>query len=527
MSSANDPSARFRAPAAIASCFAIATVALIALGTPGCGAGQAADATAAPANADLRSPKDAAERLKRLVEDIRRDPSSWRARTDELGAEVRQVAQFEVTDQRVLARNNVGALFLDLNVPDEALKYLQPIEPDLPVVKASLRYRCAYNLGRAYELTGDDGGAYRNFLVSLRARRGYDPATAGIGRVLDRRDQSGVAGAVRGANDLVQAGEFDLANWHVHAALERLKDDPQAPQLLGALVRCYVAAEVDPSRYADEEEKRLDRVGKSAMLGPAIDELDYAFGGKMKPALDAEGKDRFPSWSKSDDRASFAELLRKIANHDAATGRPEDALARYLAARRVDPRNAGALVAAFEVLLNNGRKIDPEGSLLRQLTDRTFSEKMDRYAIAGKTTQDWIELLRLHTVLATVYERAPDAGRNWSPDNPRGAAFQWRNAVRVDDRIRQDDPAFPPSSAIYERCRNCFQQAGRVGMMFSEYLSLAESDIQLEKREAARVACDNAAKFAGALTPDQVERLKSVRSRVEALPAAPVTRTTR
>jgi tetratricopeptide (TPR) repeat protein len=497
-------------------------------GCGGKGPQTAAPTPAAPVTrrADVRAPADAKERVKLLTDDIRRDPSNWQARADALSADVRAVVAGESAEQRVVVRNNVGALFLDINQPAEALKYLRPIEGDLPAVKASLRYRCAYNLARAYELTKDDESAYRSYLVALRARQGFNPAQAGIGRILDRREQSSVAGAVRGADDLIKAGDLDLANWHLHAALERLKDDREAPQLLAALVRCYLAVDLDPARYAGDEQERLDAYQKSAVLDPPIEELDHAFGGKVKPAIDVEGKDRFAWWGNSAYRASFAELLRKIGDHDAATGRPEDALARYLAARRVDPRNVGSIVAAFEILLNNGSTLDPDGKLRERLTDRTFSQKVELYAIPGKTTQDWIELLRLHTVLATVYERSPDAGRNWSPDNPRGAAFQWRNAVRVDDRIRQDDPAFPPSTAIYERCRNCFRQADRVGILFSEYLTLAENDIRLKKREAARVACDNAGKVADELTPNQMERLKAIRARVEALPAA-ATRATR
>jgi hypothetical protein len=131
--------------------------------------------------------------------------------------------------------------------------------------------------------------------------------------------------------------------------------------------------------------------------------------------------------------------LREIAVSERVVD--ADALSRYALAWSVNRGDVSAALYAADVLMEHGSDEDPHGLLLNRFIEKLFTSKGEAYK-----SEDWLNILRLHTVLGTIYSRQKQWG---TAGDPRSARFQFEHALQAEQRYRSQHPEFPRSPGLY------------------------------------------------------------------------------
>ena len=418
-----------------------------------------------------------------------------------------EVIRLGTPQQRVHAQNDLAVLSLRQGDPQEAVATLRQV--DTGAVEPGQRSLYAYNFGRALELAGNGREAYQKYTQALEQDPGFGPATEGAFRLLRESGSAQVAETARLAETLLGRGQPESAGRELRRALEAWAAQPDAQRLLAVLLRYYVAATLDPPGFRKEEMPFLKRVSdRGPQLAPAIKQVAAAYAGDV-PAFVERGSARgfFNAWSPEPWKVEpFSRLLKVIGDSYDRAEQPRQALALYSGAWSLDPANTEAGLYVALTLRDHGEGLDPGGRLLSRMTESIFEEKGIAYQ-----KQDWLNILRQHVLLATIFEKED----RWGPrSNPQSAIFQWTNALKADDRIRQRDPNFPLSPGIYLHLGECHARVGDPNLAWSAYAKASYAFLKVSKPEDAAMALERARSLVKFMTPKQMETIRTLENAI-------------
>ncbi len=400
--------------------------------------------------------------------------------------------------QAALARNNLATLHLDRGDGERAAALLAGL--DLDAVPAGERFVYRFNTGRALEAAGDRDQAFGHYLRALDEQPAFVPAAEGAWRAARAGSDRALAArrAVQLGDRLLAAGQlaaFDAGAW---AALA----DTGSPEVMNLLVRRWTVRLPEGGAPNEAQWRRLTAAaGGDDIARELVLALRYAFSTPRFAAAARQGHEallaisrRIDPWRRLDGGATMAALLVRLAEADREAGGDEAALGRTFAAWWLDPSHLEAAIACASALRARP-ELDPEGRIQEELTRDLFIAKGRAYQ-----REDWRTILRLHLLLASIFE---DQGRWGSSSEPRSAVFQLEHALRAEEAVLVLDPAFTRSPALHRRLADAYRELGRREAAFGHFLLAARSMAALERiHEADRMV---AAADALGLPPD-VER---------------------
>jgi hypothetical protein len=158
---------------------------------------------------------------------------------------------------------------------------------------------------------------------------------------------------------------------------------------------------------------------------------------------------------------------------------------------------------------------------MEKLIDGVFVSKGAAYA-AG----DWQNILRMHLLLATIYE---EQGVWGSEGDPRSAIFQLSHALRAEQHLRELDPSHTPSPGLHRRLGDAYAALGRqaaergdaglaakrADRAVGHYLQAADSLSERDRLDDARRQLDTVAGLGLPTSAASRERLADARRRLE------------
>jgi hypothetical protein len=349
-----------------------------------------------------------------------KDEAARRQDAERAGELLRQIGDRGTPRQQALAKNQLGILELAGPQPDPraAIKSFRSVE--LEQLAGDERLHVQFNLGRAYQDSGDQQQAYEQFRNILREKPDFQPAVEGAFRAL-RSDGRWArpSTAAELTKDLIEERQIGLARENLWTLLPKAATQGEASlPLFNAMIQLYAAASVPPDEYKQVERDKWQRMqGRSDAWDRQIQNLDRAYLGELMQAVRGQNVlERFPGVPA---RKDFATLLKSIGDAYTWSEEPAKALSRYYAAWMMDRDNTSAALYAASILQDH-RELDPDGALLEALIREAFHEKAVAYG-----EQDWLNIRRLHVLLAGIFER------EFSIDD---AAFDDPPIEHVDDK---------------------------------------------------------------------------------------------
>jgi tetratricopeptide (TPR) repeat protein len=429
-------------------------------------------------------------------------------------------------EQRAEALNNLGTLYLTKKDYPAAIRALKRV--DMTQIPPKDRFIYDYNLGRAYDLSGNPSDAFPLYVSALAANPNYSPAAL---RAFENLRSAGppqkFAETLGLADRLLKHAQSELAARETFRCLQVWGDDLRAVELLPVLVRHYTIASVEPERFRKEMWPALNELASQhPKLKPAIEELRLAFESDFKPVIKARKRglfELFPVWSKLGMRdplgeRTFPSLLKLIGDYyyesvdrSGECRDPGKALARYSAAWSMDPFNTEAALFTAAVLRDYAEKLDPDHQLYNQFVENIFDLKNGVYAKQPKSPADRANLVRMHFLLGSIFEREGNWG---SEDNPRSAVFQWVHAIRQENKLREVDPRSLPTPGLHQHLAMAYQLSQEPAKAFEQFLIAAEEFAELNDMPSAKDALASARGLDAAPGPDRQERIQRLAARL-------------
>ena len=453
---------------------------------------------------------DASLKYARVYELSAAHAATGTASLDEAAKAYREVIAIGTPAQRLLAQNNLGALLLRQGKTKEAIEVLQTMS--YLAVATSERYVYTYNTARAFEQAGDPASAFKLYAEALFIQPGFEPAIEGAFRVAWKSGPQGRAAAADLARRLIDRGQAERVAPRLHESLKVWAADPQLQQLLAPLVRCYAQLWLDPAAFDKTEWPAMVPlvVGPS---GLAVREIRLAFVGPLKPTFyDPYEPGPIRAWREEPWVEPYSLLLRRLGDTYRRRGQFNDALARYALAWSLNRADLEAALYAADLLLEEAQIVDPDRRLLNQFIEKLFESKARAYL-----SEDWLNILRLHTVLGTIYTRQERWG---TPDNPRGALFQFEHALLAEKKSRAKNPKFPESPGLHTQLANVYVHLNRPGDAGQQYLAAAEVYVKEGRGKEAREMLDRVRSIHNDLSPADLQRYYVLQDRVQATPPA-------
>jgi tetratricopeptide (TPR) repeat protein len=312
---------------------------------------------------------------------------------------------------------------------------------------------------------------------------------------------------------LISKGQFELAAHELHSSLNLWAREPEAQRLLASLVRYYIAAAVGPTEFQQRELATLESLGDNMLVRP-IKEIRAAYFGDFKPTFNRSvAAEILPSWEKSPWREEFARLLKKIGDFYDRQKQPEKALSRFTLAWTLDMQYAESCLYAAAMLLDQRERLDRNHVLFDEMINAIFMGKGEAYL-----GEDWVSILRLHTVLGTIFEKE----KRWGPSSDsRSAIFQWEHALRAEEVIRRRDPKFPAQPGLHLGLANAFNHSGRTRDAWEQYLQAADGFVASRNAEEGGSALRTAKALniqVGSLDRERLERLQAEVTKLQQVP---------
>ena len=375
--------------------------------------------------------------------------------------------------QSALARNNKGVALLAMGRGGEALAELERV--DHAAVSESQRQAFQYNLGRAYEQLGQAPRALEAYRAVVAAQPSFRPAVDHLyGLLRASADPERIRAAAVLTGDLVQRGEPRAALENARECLSAWKAERGVPAMCELLVRSYVANRIGPADYARTERDFLGSVAREAQSAPTgaylerfAAQLERVYQGELpidpRPDL---ARELFPrpgaEWSAEEVSgvnlsAELSRLLKLAGDHFDGSGDPGQALARYLLSWNLDPANTEALVHVAEMVRRDA-ELATGSELGDSLVSRIFEEKGSSYRVQYKTARDWLNILRYHVLLASIFEQQ---GRWGSRDEIASVIFQLEHAIAAEARVRRLGEALAPAPGLHYRLGRAYLASGR------------------------------------------------------------------
>lgn len=410
--------------------------------------------------------------------------------------------------QRAFARNNLAVAYIQKGDASAAVQAMQAMEwTTVDPAQVSL---CRFNFGRAQELQGDRSGALQQYRQAIEAEPDYAPAVDAAFRLLLAAENLGEVAVLAG--ELAERGQARSAVEHLRAALEAQPTSPQADRVIVALARALASPSVDLASYEKDIAPQLDAVAKRALgLGGLVTGMNLAISGDF-PASFSNGVQarRFVAWAKVDSgQQALSKLLKNAGDfHARNTGEKSAAaaLSRYAAGWALDRQNIDAALYAA-AMLQGHRELDREGALLNVLIEQLFSQKGEGLAIPIKSNDDLKNIMRLHLVLAEIFERE----KKWGPvADPRTATFQLAHAIAIQEQLGKTDSSVAPSPEVYGRAARAFQEASTPAHALEFYTKAAEGYLHYGATALARESVKSAAALSIPVDSSHQARLDGV-----------------
>jgi tetratricopeptide (TPR) repeat protein len=409
-----------------------------------------------------------------------------------------EVVRLGDAEQRLAARNSLGVLLLKQGDKAAALTTLKQI--DFAGIPSGQAFVFHANLGRAYAENGDAARALAEYKAAMEEQPTFLPAQAGAFRLLQSRPPSS-SEALPVIELLLKKGAPRAAAVGTRDLLVAWQGSPAAADLLAPLAQSYALARVPPLTFREAEWAILAKV-TDPQIRLALDQLRHAYLDEI--ALTSEywaPPAAFSQWAHPVARAaSMARLLRFVGGlHDAAE-RPRQALASYWAAWLLarDSDDAAATVGVLEAHPD----LQTETQLVDRVVGSLFETKGEAYS-----RQDWPSIMRLHVVLAGIFE---SQGR-WGPaGGSRSAIFQWEHAAQAAAAARREHPEVGVTPGIPLRLAACYVRLGQPRQGWAAYLAAAEAFLADRRPEEAQRSLDQAKAISAPVTPEDVERVKKV-----------------
>jgi hypothetical protein len=187
------------------------------------------------------------------------------------------------------------------------------------------------------------------------------------------------------------------------------------------------------------------------------------------------------------------------------------ALVSYAAAWMIDRTNTDGPVYAAAVLQEH-RALDANGALLGSLIDQLFQQKGATIGIPVKSPEDLRNLMRLHLVLATIFEREKIWGPRWAA---RSASFQFAHAIALEQELRAADATFAASPDLYARAARAYEEAKEPGLALEFYTKAAEAYLFFRDAPLARQSREAALKLNNERDVSYQARLTDVGARLD------------
>ena len=397
---------------------------------------------------------------------------------------------------------------------------------DVPIPELSPDERgiYLYNYGRCLQEAGRAQDAAERFQQAARVSPGFAPAQEAVLRQLLGPDASATAGAaeaVRCIEALLAAGEARRAGRYLPRCLRKWEAAREIGALFDQLATVYVLTGMTPARYqverpardfeaaaaaaapadipadiprevkpAERPPRRSERSALMALAEEApglrrgIGPLDAAFTHRAKATFTAEDPAPFESWPGR--RDVLSRLLKVVADHYVADGQVEGALYRYSSAWQLDNGNRDAAVACAALLREPELKVDPEGQRRRQLVDLIFESKNNIYLQPIRDDRDVDALVRLHTILGTIFSAEESAPATHAPRSQyETALFQWSRAAEWQEKLR-DNPKYQPIPEINANYADVLSRKGQQKLAVNQYLLATRRFLDRDDGEAAR-----------------------------------------
>jgi len=243
--------------------------------------------------------------------------------------------------------------------------------------------------------------------------------------------------------------------------------------------------------------RRLELIEQSYFLDDAQ--------GLLPLLLDpVEGREFTRAWQDSQQSAeAFSSLLLMLGDWYLRHGQPAAALPRYALAWS-SAGNLDAAVQLASLLLTQGEQVDPDGRALDRLIAVLFEGKGDAYL-----HEDWPNILRFHTVLATIFERQERWG---SSGDPRSAIFQWEHALSALQHLPSTPEGQKAAPGLNARLATAYQAVGRNKEALSHFLTAAEQYVKLKRSDAAEPVLLLADELATGADGEQKKWLKAIQA---------------
>ena len=424
---------------------------------------------------------EAALNTARVIEMWSAADDSQKSRLPEALEAYADVGRLGSPSQKLSAGISRANLLLRLGRSGEAVQAFRKV--DLSAADPARRYYYESLFAQALESDGEKQEAYSKYLAAVHRRPSYKPAVEGVSRILRDSDPARIGDAVSLVTFLLSNNQTEVARPQILAFLEKWAGEPDSQRLLALLVRYYVAASVSPPQFQSNDRPLLAAVsGRAPRLKRAIEDLSSAYGGDSKLANDPNAaRASFGGWTAdSSQERAFSSLLKKIGDYYDRKEMPAIALARYYAAWAMDRKNTEAALYAATTLRDHTKELDPRGQVFDRLIENFFLAKGVMYQ-----KEDWPNILRMHLVLAEIFERDGTWG---SESQMHSAIFQLTKAILAERQVRQDYTDFPPSPGLHQRLGNAYQHVGRDPAAWEQYVDAAEGFVQYGSADQASAA---------------------------------------
>ncbi len=419
-------------------------------------------------SSDAKAEAESSLNLARAIDLSRGKDGLDETRLHRLESAYRDAVQLGDVSQRAAAHNGWATTLLREGDAADAVQQLNAI--DLPQVEPARRAVYRYNLAMANERLGNWEQAYNSYIAAIADKPEYQSASEAAFRLLHSRPEPHINEAVKLSETLLSKGQTASAERYTKQYLDLWAKAPGSQRLLAALLEYYAVAPLTLETLQTQE------------------------------------------WSYLQHLAAMAGLLKRTGDLFREAGKFREALARYSAAWALAGDSEAALYAAS--LLHEQRQlIDSNGQLFDHLVQGIFEVKGIQYS-----KQDWPNILRLHTILGTIFEQEKKWG---SESDSHSAIFQWRHAIDAEEQVRRADPTFPRSPMLYLKLANAYRETGHSSVALDLYLSAADAFVAASNPQQAKVAIKQVQSLNMKIAPSARERIQKLDYAIQELSSKP------
>lgn len=414
--------------------------------------------------------------------------------------------------------NNLATFQLEENAPEKAVRTLQSCEKAIDTsreVTETDRSRYFYNLATALEHADRRQEASSKYIKAAIKDQTFDsPLRSGLSLALTEfskdwatRDFTTLMSLCLERGKLDVAGEFlaqslDSAFWHAPG-------DKTAIPLI--LCQYLTAAKVSPHAFSDTWRKPIDKIlldengvtkNRLQAIRRVYESLPFS---QVADPIEALSQRRGYALSDGDMKMAIAtaDLLQSLGEMHRRIGAMEIAFRSYALAWTLDPHNIKAGVNLADMLLDQPDFLREHKDALPMVIAEFFEGKGGAYK-----DQDWLSILRYHTILGSIFEKL----EQWGPENSsHTAAFQWEHAIRAYEKLKwmNPDEALQIPGA-YVGLGKAMRGIGNYSEAWSNFLHASNIYVDLSDTSMALGAVDQALALADRASPPP-EELKAAR----------------